>query len=110
MDITHREAGGVSIIDFSGNLDTNHSPVAEAEVNGLLENGKTQIVFNFSKLNFIASSGLRILLATAKKLNTSGGRMVVCNLNETVQEVFDISGFASILNLAGDEDEALASF
>jgi anti-anti-sigma factor len=95
MDIQMRTVGEVSVLDFSGNLDTNSSPAAESKVNGLLEEGHDKILFNFKDLNFISSSGLRVLLATAKKLKISGGRMVVCNLNETVQEVFDISGFAS---------------
>jgi anti-sigma B factor antagonist len=110
MDISVRETGGVSVIDFSGNLDTNTSPMAETEVNGLISSGKNKILFNFKDLNFISSSGLRVLLATAKKLKTTGGKMMVCSLNDTVQEVFDISGFASILSLASDEQEALASF
>jgi anti-sigma B factor antagonist len=110
MEIQLRESGGISILDFTGNLDTNSSPVAESEVNRLLEGGSDKILFNFKDLNFIASSGLRILLATAKKLKVSGGKMMVCSLNDTVQEVFDISGFASILNLASDEEQALSAF
>lgn len=110
MDIKHRENNGISILDFSGNLDTNHSPLAEQKVNQLIEGGSDKILFNFQDLNFIASSGLRILLATAKKLKVTDGQMMVCNLNETVQEVFDISGFSSILNLAADEAAALAAF
>jgi anti-sigma B factor antagonist len=110
MDIQIRDAGGVSVLDFKGNLDTNTSPAAEQEVNRLIEDGKDKIVFNFKDLNFISSSGLRVLLATAKKLKISGGKMKVCSLNDTVQEVFDISGFASILSLASDENEALAAF
>ena len=110
MDINIRSVGDVSVLDFAGNLDTNSSPAAESEVNRLLDEGCRHILFNFSELNFISSSGLRILLATAKKLKIDGGRMVVCNLNDVVQEVFDISGFASILNLAETEEEALASF
>ncbi len=110
MDIGIRTNGEINILDFSGNLDTNTSPEAETEVNRLIDEGCHQLVFNFGKLNFISSSGLRVLLATAKKLKISQGRMVVCNLNETVQEVFDISGFSSILNTVPDEDQALASF
>ena len=109
MDIQVRSAGEASVLDFTGNLDTNNSPAAESEVNRLLEDGHDKIVFNFDELNFIASSGLRVLLATAKKLKMTGGKMVVCNLNDTVQEVFDISGFAAILNLALNEEEALAA-
>jgi anti-anti-sigma factor len=110
MDISVRETGGVSVMDFTGNLDTNTSPAAESVVNQLLEGGSEKIIFNFMNLNYISSSGLRILLATAKKMKTSGGKMMVCNLNDTVQEVFDISGFAAILDLASNEEEALAAF
>jgi len=110
MDIKVRDTGGISVLDFTGNLDTNTSPAAEHEVNRLIESGSGKILFNFKELNFISSSGLRVLLATAKKLKITGGRMKVCSLNDTVQEVFDISGFASILSLASDEEEALASF
>jgi anti-sigma B factor antagonist len=110
MEIQTRSAGSVSVLDFAGNLDTNNSPAAESEVNHLLEGGHDKIIFNFNQLNFISSSGLRVLLATAKKLKMTGGKMVVCSLNDTVQEVFDISGFASILNMASNEEEALNSF
>ena len=110
MDISVRETDGVSVMDFTGNLDTNTSPAAENEVDQLLEGGSEKILFNFMNLNYISSSGLRILLATAKKMKISGGKMMVCSLNDTVQEVFDISGFASILDLASNEEEALAAF
>jgi len=110
MEISVRETGGVSVLDFTGNLDTNTSPAAEIEVNRLLDGGSEKILFNFENLNYISSSGLRILLATAKKLRATGGKMKVCNLNQTVQEVFDISGFAAILDLASSEEEALAAF
>ena len=109
MEMHVREADGVSVINFSGNLDTNTSISAEEEVNKLLDSGGDRILFNFANLNYISSAGLRVLLATAKKLKTSGGKMMVCSLNSTVQEVFDISGFASILNLASNEEEALAA-
>jgi len=109
MEMNVREAGGVSVIEFSGNLDTNTSITAEVEVNKLLDGGSDRILFNFTDLNYISSSGLRVLLATAKKLRTSGGKMIVCSLNATVQEVFDISGFGAILNLASNEEEALAA-
>jgi anti-anti-sigma factor len=110
MEISIREVEGVNILDFSGNLDTNTSPAAESEINQLLEAGSKKILFNFSELNYISSSGLRVLLGTKKKLNVSGGTMQLCNLNSLVQEVFDISGFAGILTLASDEAAALAAF
>ena len=110
MKIEVRESNDVKILEFEGNLDTNTSPDAEAKLNELIDNGSQKLLINFGKLNFISSAGLRVLLATAKKLKGTGGKLQICDLNPTVQEVFDISGFGSILNVSNSEDEALSSF
>ena len=110
MDITVKESGDVKIIVFEGNLDTNTAPVAEDEINGLIDGGTLKLLVNFEKLDYISSAGLRVLLATAKKLKPSSGDLKICCLNTTVQEVFDISGFASILSVSSTEEEALGSF
>ena len=110
MNIEIRELQDVSIVAFDGNLDTNTSPEAELKINELIDNGAQKLLVNFENLNFIASSGLRVLLATAKKLKASGGDLRICELNATVQEVFDISGFVTILSVVGTEAEALSSF
>lgn len=109
MQITTTDSGDVKILSFQGNLDTNTSPDAESEINALIDAGAQKLLVNFEKLDYISSAGLRILLATAKKLKASGGDLMICCLNETVQEVFDISGFATILNVTKSEEEALGS-
>jgi len=110
MDITVKESGDVKIVVFEGNLDTNTAPAAEDEINELIDGGTLKILVNFEKLDYISSAGLRVLLATAKKLKPSSGDLKICCLNATVQEVFDISGFASILSVSSTEEEALGSF
>jgi anti-sigma B factor antagonist len=110
MKIETRESQGIQIIAFEGNLDTNTSPEAESVINELIDTGKQKILVNFEQLNFISSAGLRVLLATVKKLNASNGELRICSLNATVQEVFDISGFVTILNVKNTEEEALSSF
>ncbi len=110
MKIEIRESQGVQIVAFEGNLDTNTSPEAEKKINELIDGGNQKLLVNFEQLNFIASSGLRVLLATVKKLNTSGGALRICSLNATVQEVFDISGFVTILSVKSTEEDALSSF
>lgn len=65
---------------------------------------------NFKELEYISSAGLRVLLSTAKQLEPSGGGIRICTLNDVVREVFDISGFVTILNLFADETEALDGF
>ena len=110
MEISITESGDVRILSFQGNLDTNTSPQAESEINSLIDAGAQKLLVNFEKLDYISSAGLRILLATAKKLKASEGDLKICGLNETVQEVFDISGFATILSVTKTEDEALGAF
>lgn len=110
MQIDIKEMDGIKIVNFTGNLDTNTAPEAESQINGLLENGASKILVNFENLNYISSAGLRVLLATAKKMLATGGSLKVCSLNNTVQEVFDISGFNTILSLAANEADALAAF
>ena len=110
MNIDIRESAGVQILAFEGNLDTNTSPEAEAKINELIDGGASKLLVNFEQLNFISSAGLRVLLATAKKLGPAGGTLRICALNPTVQEVLDISGFGTILSVTGTEEEALAAF
>jgi len=110
MQIEIKESQGIQIISFEGNLDTGTSPEAESKINELIDGGAEKLLVNFEQLNFIASSGLRVLLATVKKLKASGGDLRICSLNATVQEVFDISGFITILNVKSTEEDALSSF
>ena len=105
-----RESNDVKILEFEGNLDTNTSPDAEAKLSELIDNGSQKLLINFGKLNFISSAGLRVLLGTAKKLKGAGGNLQICDLNPTVQEVFDISGFGSILKVTSTEEQALSAF
>lgn len=110
METTIRESDGVQVVAFTGNLDTNTAPEAESQINKLLDAGADKILINFETLNYISSAGLRVLLATAKKMMASDGSLKICSLNKTVQEVFDISGFSTILSLGPNETETLAAF
>jgi len=110
MDITVKEVDQVSVILFEGNLDTSTAPQAQEQIDQIIDGGSTKILINFESLNYISSAGLRVLLFTAKKLKAQSGEIKICGLNDTVQEVFDISGFSSILSVASTEEEALGSF
>jgi anti-sigma B factor antagonist len=110
MEISISESGDVRILSFQGNLDTGTSSEAESQINGLIEAGAQKLLVNFEQLEYISSAGLRVLLATAKKLKPSGGNLKICCLNQTVQEVFDISGFSTILSVTASEEEALGAF
>ena len=110
MEISSRDEGEVKVVEVEGNLDTNTSPKAQEHLNGLLSGGSSKILINFAKLNYISSAGLRILLATAKQLRANGGDLRLCSLNQGVQDVFEISGFSSILSVHATEAGALDGF
>jgi anti-anti-sigma factor len=106
MDVSHRTEQDVTIVALSGNLDSNTSPVAQQAIDGILAGGCRKMVVDFSALDYISSAGLRVLLGAAKKLQGSGGALRLFGLNETVREVFDISGFSKILTVRATEGEA----
>ncbi len=110
MEIKIRETEGVKIVDLHGDLDTNTSALCEAELKSIVEDGARKVLLNLEHLDFISSAGLRISLATAKHLQSLGGVLRVCCLNETVQEIFEMSGFISILNVTETEQEAVKAF
>ncbi len=97
MTITKNQNGGVLEIALAGRLDTMTSPELETELNKSLD-GADELILDFSKLDYISSAGLRVLLSAHKAMNSKGG-MTVKNVNEIVQEVFEVTGFADILSI-----------
>lgn len=110
MDISTIERDGVTVATFVGRLDTNTAPDAQSNMDSIVDGGAVKLVVDFTALDYISSAGLRVLLATAKKMKKANGVMRLCGLNETVQEIFDVSGFSTMLNVHGTQDEALAGF
>ena len=84
-------------IALTGRLDTMTAPELEAELNQSLSEADT-LTMDFSKLEYISSAGLRVLLSAHKAMAGKGG-MKVTHVNEIVQEVFDVTGFADILSI-----------
>ena len=97
MTISKNLEGEKLTILLDGRLDTTTSPALEAELKDALT-GITELVFDFEKLEYISSAGLRILLASQKIMNKQGS-MVIKNVNEVIAEVFEVTGFADILTI-----------
>lgn len=97
MEIIKNIDGNNVTIGLVGRLDTTTSPLLEAELKTSL-NDATSLVFDFEKLEYISSAGLRVLLAAQKVMNKQG-KMVIKNANEEIKGVFDITGFSDILTV-----------
>ena len=97
MTINKNLEGTKLEIVLEGRLDTTTSPMLETELKQALD-GITELTFNFEKLEYISSAGLRILLAAQKRMSRQGS-MVVKNVNEVIAEVFEVTGFSDILTI-----------
>ncbi len=97
MNINTVKSGAALTIALEGRLDTQTAPSLEAELGKQLD-GVKELVLDFEKLDYISSAGLRVLLSAQKKMNACG-MMKVIRVNETVAEIFEVTGFSDILTV-----------
>ena len=97
MTITKNATDSTLRIALEGRLDTNTAPQLEAELKASLP-GVTELELDFSSLEYISSAGLRVLLSAQKTMNKQG-KMTIHHVNETIMEVFEITGFVDILTI-----------
>ena len=91
-------ASGEILFALTGRMDTTTAPKLEAEALTGCIDGAKKVIVDMTNLEYISSAGLRVLLAMHKKVSASG-IMVITNANEMITEVFDVTGFADILNI-----------
>lgn len=97
MTIEKKMNGTALEIALEGRLDTMTSPELEAELKQSMP-GAESLTLDFSKLEYISSAGLRVLLSAHKAMSAKGG-MKVTHVNEVIGEVFEVTGFADILTI-----------
>ena len=97
MTIEKKTDGTQMMITLAGRLDTTTAPQLEAELKAGLD-GVEQLVLDFEKLDYLSSAGLHVLLAAQKIMNKQGS-MVVRHVNETIAEIFEVTGFCDILTI-----------
>ena len=97
MTIDKTIAGTAAALKIIGRLDTSTAPELEATIDGCAA-GIKELVLDCSELEYVSSAGLRVILKAQKLMNAQGA-MKVTHVNEAIMEVFDITGFADILNI-----------
>ena len=95
MNIKKTKSGSNLTIAVNGRIDTVTAPEFESAVKPALE-GVTELTIDFKEVNYISSAGLRVLLSVQKKMMTQG-EMKLINVNDTVNDVFEVTGFDEIL-------------
>ena len=98
MQIHQTKNENALTVALSGRLDTMTAPELEAALKEALP-GVTELTFDFEKLDYISSAGLRVLLSAQKTMNGQGSMKVV-HANEMILEIFEVTGFTDILTIA----------
>jgi len=107
MDISEDRKADAVILALSGKLDATTAKTFEDKILGVINSGTQRLVVDLSQLEYVSSSGLRVLLLAAKRLQGTDGKIVLCALKDQIRQVFDLAGFSSILSIYGSRDEAI---
>ncbi len=97
LNINKKSQDGTLYYYLEGRLDTTTAPELEKDLGENLDGADT-LIWDFEKLEYISSAGLRVLLGAQKKMSKQG-EMKVTNVNEVVMEIFDVTGFSDILTI-----------
>ena len=97
MEIKQETTGSKLTVALKGRLDTSTAPQLDTELNSALP-GVTELVFDFSALDYISSAGLRVLLSAQKRMNKQG-EMKILHANSSIMEIFEVTGFTDILTI-----------
>lgn len=97
FEITKNIENQKAVLALKGKLDTTTAPELDKTINEIIPDIK-ELVFDFADLQYISSAGLRVLLLAQKTMNNKG-EMKVCNVCETVMEIFEVTGFSDILTI-----------
>ena len=107
MEIIKKEENGVICFAFKGRLDADTAPEAEQAVKSAFEEDTDRLLFDLGALEYLSSAGLRVLLSAAKEIKRRDGKIVLCSLNEFVKEIFEVSGFQSLIPIEESVESGL---
>ena len=109
MNIEVTEHEGITVLGLDGSIDSSTTPTFEAELARAIDAGAKRILIDLSGVDFISSAGLGAFLVAARKLAPGGGTLSVSGPNDSVRDVFDLSGFSTLFKIFHSEGEALAN-
>ncbi|MCG8547075.1 MAG: STAS domain-containing protein [Alphaproteobacteria bacterium] len=106
MKLGEEKRGTVLILTVEGRLDADTAGDVQGRIEALIDGGENALLLDLTKLDYISSAGLRVLLIAAKRLNGNNGRFAICGLSDNVAEVFAVSGFDTIIDIHPDMQSA----
>ena len=109
MEINAERDSGAVIARANGRIDSSNSREFHSALEAVVTDDDSAVVLNFENVAYISSAGMRVILITAKSLQSSGTKFALCSMDESIREVFKISGFDKIIPIHGSQSEALTA-
>ena len=106
MNVNVREADGIHVVELSGELDANTSPVAQQQILPLATAG-SRILLDMGGVSFMSSAGLRLLLSTYRQVAAQKGAVALTALSEDLKDTMSMTGFLSFFTVYDTTDEGL---
>jgi len=107
VEIKEEKINSFTVVSVKGKLDASNSARLEEKLLSILDKNEENILINLKELDYISSSGLRVLLFTAKKIKELKGKFLLCELAPHIKEIFEIAGFTAIFTIYASKEEAL---
>ena len=110
MQLVEKEQDGVTVLELGGRLDSNTSQVLEDKIMEILGQDTKKLLIDFKDVDYINSTGLRVLLLALQQLKKNQGQLVLSTIKDYMKEVFEISGYTEIFPIYATQEEALGHF
>ena len=109
LELTETRESSTIVLAAAGRIDALTAKQFESAVLASVQDGATPLVLDFDRLRYISSAGLRVILLAAKRQKQNSAKFALCNLRDEVRDVFEISGFAKMLDIHPSRDAAVAA-
>ncbi len=109
MEITSAKNDKAVVVEINGRIDAVTTSDAEKFFTTLVDESNDDIIVDCKNMDYINSSGLRILIMSLKKQTAKGKKMLLCNLQDNIKDVFKFSGFTNLFDIDLDLDKAMAA-
>ena len=108
MQIDETRQAGAVVVAPLGRIDSTTSPALDAHLLGLARAGEHRVVLDFSRVEYISSAGLRVMLTLAKRTKEAKGKLALAALGDSVRQVFALAGFLPLFSVEATAAEATA--
>ncbi len=110
LDMKDEKKDGILIFKLSGKLDSVTSTSFSEKIIALVDKGESKIILDLTDMVYISSAGLRVFLMIAKRIKSINGKVILSALQDSVKEVFEMSGFSTIFEINSTTADALTKF